>query len=128
MARDLGLGTPGAELESCLRLGARAEASPMSGDRRETVRVMRKRVPGLDEVPSADIKAEIGQLEELLANPGQRMMRWPTAARRLKDCRTALEPDFQHTKVHHHSDCWYVNRYEEGCFPGDAPVPPRPAR
>src|SRR5205823_5745542 len=35
-------------------------------------------------------------------------------------CHRALKPDFGHTKVHHASNCWYVDRYEEGRFPGGA--------
>jgi hypothetical protein len=37
----------------------------------------------------------------------------------IKECRTALEPDFAaDTKVHHRSKCWFVDSYEEGSWDG----------
>ncbi len=55
----------------------------------------------------------------MLRNPKGLALR-PAAERELKACRRALEPDFANTKVHHASNCWYVDRYQEGRFPGGA--------
>ena len=97
-----------------------AGASPIvSGRGQPMVRVMRKHVSGFDDMPSDRLVERIKALEALLKNPERVALR-PPAERELKACRRALEPDFANTKVHHASNCWYVDRYEEGRFPGGA--------
>lgn len=88
-------------------------------ERRQMVRVMRRHVSGYDDVPSDVLVERIDTLEAMLGDPEHASLR-SAAQRQLRACRRALEPDFAHTKVHHATNCWYVNRYEEGRFPGGA--------
>lgn len=94
-------------------------SSEMRHNRRPMVRVMRKHVSGFDDVSSDELLERITKLEALLADPEHAALR-TTAESQLRACRRALKPDFGHTKVHHATDCWYVDRYEEGRFPGGA--------
>lgn len=87
--------------------------------KRPMVRVMRTSVTGLDDMPTDELRERIEKLERSLADPTQIHVR-SAAERALRACRRALEPDFAHTKVHHQSDCWFVDRYEEGRFAGGA--------
>ena len=87
--------------------------------KRPMVRVMRTSVTDLDDVPTDELHERIEKLERLLADPKQLHLR-PAAERTLRACRRALEPDFAYSKVHHRSDCWFVDRYEEGRFAGGA--------
>ena len=86
---------------------------------RPMVRVMRTSVTGLDDVPTDELHERIEKVERILADPTQIHLR-SAAERTLRGCRRALEPDFAHTKVHHRSECWFVDRYEEGRFAGGA--------
>jgi hypothetical protein len=99
------------------RLHAARVSVGTSHDRRQMVRVMRKHVSGFDDVSSRELLERVAKLEALLADPEQAMLR-SAAERQIRACRRALEPDFGHTKVHHATNCWYVDRYEEGRFPG----------
>jgi hypothetical protein len=83
------------------------------------VRVMRTHVSGFDGVSSDELLERIAKLEMLLSDPEHDDIR-KAAEQQLRACRRALEPDFSHTKVHHATNCWYVDRYEEGRFPGGA--------
>jgi hypothetical protein len=87
--------------------------------RQGMVRVMRKSVSGLDDMPSDRVLERIKALKALLRDPERVALR-SAAERELQACRRALEPDFANTKVHNASNCWYVDRYEEGRFPGGA--------
>lgn len=83
------------------------------------VRVVRKHVSGFDAVSSDELLERISKLETLVSDPIHAALR-TAAEHQLRACRRALEPDFAHTKVHHATNGWYVDRYEEGRFPGGA--------
>lgn len=100
-------------------LGTTTTTANTSYKRPQMVRVMRKHVSGFDDVSSDELLERIAKLETLLADRAHAGLR-TAAEHQLRACRRALEPDFGHTKVHHATNCWYVDRYEEGRFPGGA--------